>query len=546
MALIIDESFTAGIPAGFATIANDAGTLTATYNSAQQAVDLVKGNYNSAWILNTFTTPSAEVEVEVDMEFLGGAAPYFGVYFSPNPSSPNYSACLYFSCSPTATGIGTFFTGTNRWGWTIDGDSTTGTLSHISTGTRKTYTFRTKVQDGYRYFEILANGSRLGIYYLNNPTLTSSQFLRPSLFIRNGTFRVHSIRAWDQLSTSSPFPRVEGKVRGLKDVIGVMRLGSQGLSSKPNTRLLDVRISRKNIYYGGAKSISGVVTVNGIPAQRKVRLHAKSNGVVVQETWSKKDGSYTFSDLDESREYYVVSFDHPEVYNMVGKDRIRFESDPLFSKVVLLLHGESLSDSSGKQNAIAPLGPTPPTIATQGVKLGASGIFFNGGYLGLPDNSRFAFLTNDFTIEFFAKPTDISQPFHIIYDSRDLKGLGGLVIYTNSAGQARVFTNPEMSNSPDGSTEIYSAPGALQVGVWTHIAVVRTQTSINLYINGVCSTNMSKSTGPVNFISYSSVMIGKDAINNYYKGYIDEFRITNGAARYTQDFTPPTKEFLNM
>ena len=545
MALIIDESFTSGIPNGFATIANDSGSLTATYNASQQAVDLVKDNYNSAWILNTFSTPSSELELEIDMEFLGGAAPYFGVYFSPNPYLPVYSACLYFSCSPTANGIGTFYTDL-YYGWSLNGDADSNNQSHISAGTRKTYTFRTKLQDGYRYFEILANGTRIGRYYLNSPSLTSSQLLRPSLFIRNGSFRVHSIKAWDQLSTSSPFPRVEGKVKGLKDMIGTRRNGDQSLVSKLNARHLNPKLSRKNIYYGGTRSISGVVTVNGIPAQRKVRLHDKSNGVVVQETWSKEDGSYTFSDLDEIREYYVVSFDHPEVYNMVGKDRIRFESDPLFSKVILLLHGESLSDSSGKNNTISPLGPTPPTIATQGVKLGSSGIFFNGGYLGLPDNSRFAFLTNDFTVEFFAKPTEISQPFHIIYDSRSSSGSNGLLIFINSTGQLRVFTDPVMTASADGTKELYTEAGVMQVGKYSHIAVVRTQTDVKLYIDGVCSANMSKTMAPVNLTNTLARIGQTQEGGNYYKGYIDEFRITNGAARYTQDFTPPTKEFLNM
>jgi hypothetical protein len=39
--------------------------------------------------------------------------------------------------------------------------------------------------------------------------------------------------------------------------------------------------------------------------------------------------------------------------------------------------------------------------------------------------------------------------------------------------------------------------------------------------------------------------MGADAGGATYIGYIDEFRITKGIARYTANFTPPTAAFPN-
>lgn len=89
-------------------------------------------------------------------------------------------------------------------------------------------------------------------------------------------------------------------------------------------RVRNPMLSRKNMVFGGFKTISGIVTVEGIPASRRVRCHDVATGIMVAEKWSQSNGYYEFPLLDASRKFYVVAFDHEEVYNMVGKDRIRF------------------------------------------------------------------------------------------------------------------------------------------------------------------------------------------------------------------------------
>jgi hypothetical protein len=71
--------------------------------------------------------------------------------------------------------------------------------------------------------------------------------------------------------------------------------------------------------------------------------------------------------------------------------------------------------------------------------------------------------------------------------------------------------------------------------------------TLTYYINGTASgqtsvtTNIPKLTGASDY----SYVIGSYSNGNYsFSGYIDEMRITN-KARYTSNFTAPTKEFPN-
>lgn len=69
--------------------------------------------------------------------------------------------------------------------------------------------------------------------------------------------------------------------------------------------------------------VSGVVTEDGVPVRRVVRLHDTGSGYLVAETVSGADGSYVFKNLPRLNEYYVISFDTNGVANMVGKDRVK-------------------------------------------------------------------------------------------------------------------------------------------------------------------------------------------------------------------------------
>lgn len=73
-------------------------------------------------------------------------------------------------------------------------------------------------------------------------------------------------------------------------------------------------------------------------------------------------------------------------------------------------------------------------------------------------------------------------------------------------------------------------------GVWHHLAVVKKNNIITVYIDGVAViSNLSWSYSPDS--SFSSSVVGR-----YSYCYIDEFRFSN-IARWTENFTPPTQAY---
>ena len=74
--------------------------------------------------------------------------------------------------------------------------------------------------------------------------------------------------------------------------------------------------------YGGV-IVSGIVTIQGTAAARKVRLYNKSTGQLVGQVMSGINGFYTFTNLDPSFEYFAVAHDHTRTYNAVIQDMIK-------------------------------------------------------------------------------------------------------------------------------------------------------------------------------------------------------------------------------
>jgi hypothetical protein len=215
-----------------------------------------------------------------------------------------------------------------------------------------------------------------------------------------------------------------------------------------------------------------------------------------------------------------------------------------FSNVSLLLHGDgtngstTITDSSSRMNTVTANGNAQ--ISTAQSKFGGASIAFDGigDFLSLNGSEDFSFGTNDFTIEFWVRPAVTISSNVILYETRaSPPASGSVVIYINNARKPIIFIQPT-GNVLTGST-------SLDANTWYHLAAVKAAGSYYLYVNGV-----SDSSPVVNSLSVPqpvTVRIGIDfATSGGLNGYIDEFRITKGVARYTANFTPPTAPFPDI
>jgi len=85
--------------------------------------------------------------------------------------------------------------------------------------------------------------------------------------------------------------------------------------------------ARLDVYFGGNGVINGTVKEksepSNVPLYRRVRLLDQRSGYVVAETWSNATtGAYSFANIDRSRKYTVVSYDHTGFYRAVIADNL--------------------------------------------------------------------------------------------------------------------------------------------------------------------------------------------------------------------------------
>jgi hypothetical protein len=178
-------------------------------------------------------------------------------------------------------------------------------------------------------------------------------------------------------------------------------------------------------------------------------------------------------------------------------------------------------------------------ITTSVVKYGTGSIYFdgNGDRLNIPTKPPLN-ITGDFTIEMWVYMLSLPS-YSILLDisATGTAGSGMTEIWIESNGSATYYAR--------GSSLMTSASSLITTNAWYHIAVVKSGTSQVLYINGTNRASTTSSTQPNVDLPYwiGDRPAGAGSANYPLNGYIDDFRITNGYARYTANFTPPTAAF---
>jgi hypothetical protein len=198
------------------------------------------------------------------------------------------------------------------------------------------------------------------------------------------------------------------------------------------------------------------------------------------------------------------------------------------SNTVLLMHmdgtdnGTTFADQTGK--TITRNGDTKTVTATK--KFGTASAYFDGSgdYLLIPTSSDLTW-NGDFTVDLWVNFSNLSNPMVLFADANDCTGFLRLM-YNGNWDIAETSTS---QSTPDAT---------ITTNTWYHMAIVRTAGNIKLFKNGTqINTNWNRTT------TYQpdsgGIRIGSQWGTGglYMNGYIDEFRISKGIARWTSNFS---------
>lgn len=215
----------------------------------------------------------------------------------------------------------------------------------------------------------------------------------------------------------------------------------------------------------------------------------------------------------DNRKKISVSTDveYPGFYDYATKLMLHMDGDKSSSQHTVTVHGD-------------------PDIYVSGAKFDGS-VYFDGSgdYLSLATSDDWDFGTDDFTIDWWFNADTVAGD----------DGMFSLRQSTSTLLNVRTGGGYDLTIRVNGGTYHTS----IEAGIWYHLAIVRCDNNIKLYLNGTLFDTVDVTS--VSFDdSDGGVWIGQYYSTSYpFQGYMDEFRVSKGIARWTSNFTPSTEPY---
>jgi len=273
--------------------------------------------------------------------------------------------------------------------------------------------------------------------------------------------------------------------------------------------------------------INSTPSIVGIRGLAALMVATNSNYLVTPTVSSLETGNINFS---ISSWVYLNSTDTTVNRTIVSK------RDPdVDIATVLLLHCDgtdastSFPDSSPANHTVTAGGNCQ--VDTAQFKFGTGSALFdgNGDYLTSADSPDWDFSTGNFTIDFWVRFNTTGNNAFIDRGN----GVNGYTLELQGGG-ALAWAG--------GGAGVKTETWTPSTGTWYHIAVVKVSSTLHFYIDG---TELGSGTSDSNDYTYSTdLFIGQLATGiRFMDGWMDEIRITKGIARWTSNFTPPTRAY---
>jgi len=319
--------------------------------------------------------------------------------------------------------------------------------------------------------------------------------------------------------------------------------------------------------------VAGQLTTSSAPltfnAWQHVALVRSSNVVKVYVNGVEKAFSSTITDSSTVYANYIGGLG--TVYNTFGYiSNLRVNNTALYTSTftpptspltaisgtqLLTCQSSTFIDNSTNNYAITSAGSPRPSIqnpfgftstTTEGYSvntIGGSAYFDgNGDYLNVGNSASLSMTGSNFTAEAWVYFTALPA-FHaetIVQKS----GKANVSVPNWSIGTVNGYWQYLIGQSGGPGTALLNVQtsSTMTVGVWYHVALVKTGTSYSLYLNGININTSTTASVPADNNSLPCT-IGyqtDQGSSSYLNGYISDVRIVNGTAVYTSNFIPPT------
>jgi hypothetical protein len=220
--------------------------------------------------------------------------------------------------------------------------------------------------------------------------------------------------------------------------------------------------------------------------------------------------------------------------------------------VLLLNAGNSFKNRGSLTTTVETLGSILPQVSAfnpfgqeseyaVGENKGSTVFSSTSDYLECGSDVSFAFGTGDYTVEFwyYSNPTNGGTIWGTVFDTTTAAAyIGGLFITASPTDGQTLIVYHNGGTRASGTTSGKN----LEPGEWTHCAVTRSGSNINIWINGVLDgtgasggddlTLDEATVGRATYWGTAYSLQGGDIVS--------DLRVTKGTALYTSAFTPPT------
>ncbi len=290
------------------------------------------------------------------------------------------------------------------------------------------------------------------------------------------------------------------------------------------------------------------VTPNNGTAPLSVQFTDASTGSVTTWSWAFGDGA-TSTVQNPSHTYstpgiYTVSLTAagPGGSNTQSVTNCITATPPgsgIDQYTKLLLHGNGANNGNVITDATGNHTPTSVNSAvtsTTQSKFGGSSIYFNNSRVTYADSSDWYFSNGqDYTIDFWLYTASIPNYGVGIFGGQTT----GTGLAVNDSRQIELLTNGS-------SNFVLTTHQVVALSTWNHIALVRHNGVTTIYLNGVADpvTYSGLYTDSHNGLSIGD-LYDPSISSGYFKStaFLQEFRLSQGIARWTSNFTPPQSPY---